>query len=485
MTLKQKAIGGLAWTLGQQFSVQLLTFVVSVILARQLSPAEFGLFGMISILIALGSTLMDSGLTSSLIRTPNAGQKDYSTVFVLNLSSSVVIYGIVFLTAPLVASFYNQPVLTDIIRVFCISFIFNAFKSVQSTKLTKEMNFKTQMIIQIPSVIISGILGIFLAYNDFGVWSLVWMYLLQSFLSALQHWLYSGWMPDFKFDIQSFKYHFNFGYKMMLSAILNTLYNNLYIIIIAKYFSATQLGFYSRALSLRQLPISNLSAALNKVTYPMLSSINDNDIKLKSVYKRVMQQVVFWVAPFMILLIVTAEPLIRFLLTEKWLPAVPYFQILCVAGIWMPLNAYNYNIIKVKGKSGLTLKIQVVKKLIGTIGIFIAIPFGIYGLLYFQVITVIIEYMLDGFFGGRMINYLMVEQIKHIGPSIGIAVIIGGFTWFLDLVIINNFICPDFVRLVICGLFYFSLYLGTTYLLQISAAMDFKQLVLKRSPSSI
>ena len=478
MTLKQKAIGGLAWTLGQQFSVQILTFIVSVILARQLSPAEFGLFGMISILISLGSTLMDSGLTSSIIRTPNAGQKDYSTVFVLNLSSSLVIYGIVFVTAPYVASFYNQPILTDIIRVFCVSFIFNAFKGVQSAKLTKEMNFKTQMMIQIPSVLISGILGIFLAYNGFGVWSLVWMYLLQSLLSSLQYWLYSGWTPDFKFDTQCFKYHFNFGYKMMLSSVITTLYNNLYIIIIVKYFSATQLGYYTRALSLRQLPISNLSAALNKVTYPMLSSINDNDVKLKNVYKRVMQQVVFWIAPFMILLIVTAEPLIRLLLTEKWLPAVPYFQILCVAGIWMPLNAYNYNIIKVKGKSGLTLRIQIVKKIIGTIGIFIAIPFGIYGLLYFQVITVIIEYLLDGFFGGRMINYRMLEQIQHIGPSIAIAGIIGVLTWFLDILVLNSFLTPDFLRLVICGVFYFSLYLGTTYLLQVSAAMDFEPFLL-------
>jgi O-antigen/teichoic acid export membrane protein len=480
MSLKQKTIGGLVWTLAQQFSIQLITFAVSVILARMLHPSEFGIFGMISILIALGTNLMDSGLTSSIIRTPDASQKDYSTVFVLNLVGSIVIYLIVFLTAPAVAHFYNQDILVNIIRVFCLTFIFNAFRSVQSAKLTKEMNFKTQMIIQIPSVLAGAVVGISLAFYGFGVWSLVWMYMVQSFLSALQHWLYSGWRPDLKFDLQTFKYHFNFGYKITLSGIIGTLYSNIYTIIIAKYFSAAQLGYYSRALSLRQLPISNLSAALNKVTYPMFSSLLDDDVKLKNVYKRVMQQVVFWVAPFLILLIVTAEPFIRFLLTEKWLPAVPYFQILCVAGIWLPLQAYNYNIIKVKGKTGLTLRIQLVKKLFGTIGVFIAVSFGIRGLLYFQIISTLIDYYLDAYYGGRMINYPMLEQILDILPSVGIALVIGAGTWFLDSFLVNSLSMPDLARLVICGLTYFVVYLGICHLFKVSAAKDFKKLILKK-----
>jgi O-antigen/teichoic acid export membrane protein len=479
MSLKQKTIGGLAWTFAQQFSLQIITFAVSVILARVLTPAQFGLFGMTSVLIAVGSTLMDSGLTSSLIRTPNAKQEDYSTVFILNLTGSIIIYALVFFLAPAIARFYEQPILINIIRVFCITFIFNAFRSVQSAKLTKELNFKTQMMIQVPSLIIAGILGIVLAYNGFGVWSLVWMYLLQSFLSALQHWLYSGWRPDLSLDKERFKYHFSFGYKMTLSNLINTVYSNLYTIIIAKYFSAAQLGFYTRALSLRQLPISNLSSALNKVTYPMLASINEDNVKLKKIYKRVMQQVVFWVAPFLTLLVVVAEPFISFLLTDKWLPAVPYFQILCVAGFWLPLNSYNYNIIKVKGESGLILKIQMAKKSFGIIGIFLAIPFGIKGLLYFQVISSLLDYYLDAYFGGRMINYLMAEQFRDIAPAVGIALLIGVVTWFLDA-FLKAYSLPDLARLVISGIFYFSLYLGTTNLLKVSAMKDFRQLVLKR-----
>ena len=480
MGLKEKTIGGLAWTFAQQFSLQIITFGVSIILARLLSPAEFGLFGMISVLIAIGSTLIDGGLTSSIIRTPNASQKDYSTVFVINLVGSIIIYCVVFFTAPYVANFYNQEVLTNIIRVFCIVFVINAFNSVQRAKLTKEMNFKTQMIIQLPSVIAGGILGIILAYNGFGVWSLVWMYVLQSFLSALQHWVYSGWKPNLKLDKVTFLYHFNFGYKMTLSSLLVTLYSNIYTVIIGKYFSAAQLGFYTRALSLRQLPISNLSSALNKVTYPMLASINHDDVKLKSVYKRVMQQVIFWVAPVLILLMVVAEPLIAFLLTDKWLPAVPYFQILCVSGIWMPLNSYNYNIIKVKGKSGLTLKLQIVKKVFGVIGILLVIPFGIYGLLYFQIVTTLFEYLLDGFFGGRMINYRISEQLKDLLPSISFAVIIGALTWILESFLVKLVSFPDYAELLLCGFFYFSLYLGLSYIFKLKAIVDFRILVLKR-----
>ncbi len=483
MSLKKKTIGGLMWTISQQFSLRLITFGVSVILARLMTPAEFGLFGMISILIALGSNLMDSGLTSSLIRTPNAVQKDYSTVFVINLVGSVVIYTIVFFTAPAVASFYNQEILIDIIRVFCIVFIINAFNGVQKAKLTKEMNFKSQMIIQIPSVVVGGILGITLAYNGFGVWSLVWMYLLQSFLSAVQHWIYSGWRPDLMFDKETFLYHFNFGYKMTLSGIIATLYKNIYTVIIAKYFSASQLGFYTRALSLREMPISNLYNALVRVTYPMFSSINDDDAKLKVVYKKVMEQVVFWIAPFLTFLMVVAEPFIRLLLTEKWLPAVPYFQILCVAGLWSPLQAFNNNIVKVKGKSNLSLRIRIIKTSLGTIGVFAAIPFGIYGLLYFQVISSMFDYYLDAHYGGNMINYSMWEQIKDMAPSISIAIFTGFMTWMLDIYLLKSFSMPDLLRLLICGLFYGMFYLGSCQLFKLPATRELRQLIFKKNVS--
>lgn len=480
MGLKQKTVAGLFWTFSQQFSVQIISFAVSIVLARLLSPSEFGLIGMLSIFISIGNTLMDSGMTSSIIRTENASQKDYSTVFVINMAASISIYCLLFLSAPYIASFYAQPLLENIIKVYSLSFVLSAFMGVQSARLTKEMNFKLQMTIQIPSIIGGGILGIVLAYSGYGVWSLVYMSIFQTFLSSVQYWFYSGWRPNLIFDYETFKYHFNFGYKITLSSLIKTIYANIYTIIIGKYYSAAQLGFYSRALSIRQLPINNLSTALEKVTYPMLSAINNDDIKLKEVYKRLIKQVVFWIVPVLTLLIVIAEPFFRFLLTEKWLPAVPYFQILCVSGMFIPLQAYNSNIFKVKGRTDITLKMTMIKKIFGIAGILIAIQFGIFGLLYFQLISSMFDYYLDARYGGSLINYLIFEQIKDILPSISLAIIIGFLTWMLDHFLFKAFNFPDIIRLIIGGMFYFSAYLGISHVIKLSAARDFRQLVLKR-----
>ena len=480
MSLKQKTIGGLFWTFSQQFSSQIIGFGVSVIIARILSPAEFGLIGMLGIFIAVGNSLMDTGMTSSLIRSVDADQRDYSTVFVINMAASIFIYGIIYFAAPYIAAFYGHAVLEDIVRVYALSFVFTAFRGVQAAKLTKEMKFKVQMMIQIPSVILGGTVGIVCAYAGYGVWSLVYMYVFQAFVFSIQHWFYSGWRPDLKFDYERFKYHFNFGYKITLSGLITTVYQNIFTVIIGKYFSAAQLGYYTRALSLRQLPISNLSAALSKVTYPLFSSIHDNDVKLKEVYRRLIQQVIFWIVPFLILLMVIAEPLIRFLLTEKWLPAVPYFQILCVAGMLYPLQSYNYNIIKVKGRTDITLKMQIVKKTLGIAGIFIAIPYGIYGLLYFQIISAVIDYYLDAYYGGRMINYSMPEQLKDIFPSVSLAVIIGLAAWQIDLFLFRMYSLNDLSRMIIGGLIYFASYLGISLGMKMSPAVDFKKLVLKQ-----
>lgn len=481
MGLQKQTVSGLFWTFSQRFSVQLINFGVSIIMARVLLPADYGLIGMLAVFMAIGSSLMDSGLSSSLIRTPNADQKDYSTVFFINIIGSIIIYAILFLTAPFIASFYDQEILTPIIRVYTLSFIISAFVSVQSTRLTKEMNFKTQMKIQIPSVIGGGILGIVLALQDYGVWSLVWMNLFQSTLSAIQHWIYSGWRPNFLFDKERFKYHFNFGYKLTLSGLLDTIYNNIYNLIIGKFFPVAYLGYYTRAKSLQQLPVQNISTALNKVTYPMFSSIQHENVKLKMAYKKLMQQVLFWIAPTMILLGVIAEPLIRFLLTEKWVPAVPYFQTLCAAGILYPLNSYNLNILKVKGRSDLFLKLEIIKKVIITIGIFIAVPFGIYGLLYLQVIISFVAYFINSWYSGKMINYPMIEQVRNILPTILLATLIGGFSWFLDRYYLLQVLhMIDFGRVAIMGGVYFILYLGISQAIKMPAIIDFRRLILKR-----
>lgn len=295
--LRQKAISGLFWTFSQQFSVQIINFAVSIVLARLLLPAEFGLLGMIAIFMAIGQSLINSGLTSSLIRTKDADNEDFSTVFYFNLIGSILVYLILYIFAPYIGDFYDQPILTQLIRVYSITFIISSFSSVQDTILTKEMEFRKQMTIQIPSVIVSSITGITLAFLEFGVWSLIYMNLCQSTLNSIQLWIRSDWKPSLTFKKAKFRYHFNYGYKLTLSGILNTIFDHAYHIIIGKYFSASQLGFYTRANSLKQLPVQNISAALGKVTFPLFANIQDDNTKLKDIYKRLVQQVTFWILP--------------------------------------------------------------------------------------------------------------------------------------------------------------------------------------------
>lgn len=480
MSLKKQAITGLLWTFTQQFSVQIINFVVQIILARILLPEDFGLIAMLTVFIAVGVSLSDSGLTSSLIRTTNPDQSDYSTVFFMNLIGAVLIYFLLFFTAPLIASFYSQPILEDVLKVYTITFIIRAFSQVQLTKLTKEMNFKLQMVIQIPSVIVAGIAGIYLARQGFGVWALVWMNLIQTGISSIQLWVRTRWFPSFIFDVNKLKYHFNFGYKLTLSGLLNTVFNNIYNLVIGKYFSATQLGYYNRADTLRMFPVQNLSTALNKVTYPMFATIQDDDIKLKIAYKKIMCQVLFWLAPLMILLMVLAEPIFRFVLTEKWLPAVPYFQLLCVSGILYPLHSYNLNILNVKGRSDLFLRLEIIKKIFIAVGIAIAIPFGIYGLLYFQVLSSFVAFYINTFFSGEMIRYSIREQIKDISPILVVSSIVGGAMFFGIRVLGDVVVLQDIFLIISASIIYMALYLAISYLFKIPSIFEFKKLILNR-----
>ena len=480
MSLRKKTLSGLIWTFSQQFGVQLISFFITIILARILAPAEFGIIAMLSVFIAVGSLLLDGGLSSSLIRTGKANQKDYSTVFFFNLVGSIIIYAIVYLLAPYIAAFYKQDILIPVIRIYSIVFILNAFYEIQNARLVKVMNFKTQALIQVPSVLAGGVLGIVMALNGFGVWSLVWMNIFQSFLTTIFHWIYSKWRPSLIFDKASFKKHFSFGYKMTLSGLIDIIYKNIYVLIIGKNYSAAQLGFYSRADSISQLPTNNIAVAISSVTYPMFASISEDNFRLKMVYKKLMQQVIFWNASILMLLVVIAEPLFRFLITDKWLPAVPYFQILCLAGIFYPLHAYNLNILKVKGRSDLFLKLEVIKKILSVSGILLVIPYGIYGLLYFQLFFNLIAFYINSIYSGKLISYPATEQLADIMPAIILSAFTALICFFLDVFLLRTFQLSDLGRIMIEPVFFFSFYLAFGQLLQFNAMYDFKQLVLKR-----
>lgn len=475
MSLRKQATTGLIWTFSQQFGNQLIGFAVSLVLARILLPAEFGLIGMIAVFVAVGDTLLKSGLTQSIVRSKDVDNEDLSTVFFFNLAASLLIYILIYFTAPLIAEFYNQPLLKDILRLFCLTFVLGGLSAVQSARLTKIMKFKTKALISIPATIVAGIVGVYLAYSGFGVWSLVWSALSGSVVSTVLYWKFSNWKPQWVFNVKKFKYHFNFGYKITLAGLLETIFNNIYLIIIGKFYSASQVGFYTRADTMKQLPITNIANALNQVTFPLFSKIQDDDIKLKAIYKQLMQMVVFIISPVLIFSAVLAEPLFRFLFTEKWLPAVPYFQILCVTGILYPIHAYNLNILKVKGRSDLLLKLEIIQKIIIIVTVAVAINFGIIALLYGQIIISLIAFFINTHYTGKFLKYTALEQSKDILPIILLATFAGAIIFLIDLYQLSSEL--DLVRLMIGGLIGIVVYGGSSFLLGISSINELKKMI--------
>lgn len=478
MSLRKRAKKGFVWTFAQQFGNQIIGFTISLILARILLPEEFGLIGMIAIFVAVGNTLLNAGLTQSLIRSEDLDETDYSTVFYFNLASAIAVYILVFYTGPLIARFYDQPILTDIVRLYCLSFIFSAFSAVQLARLTKKLDFKTQTLVAIPATIIGGVVGVIMAYSGYGVWSLVWSSLITSFLSSVQLWFYSKWKPVLIFSTKKFIKHFHFGYKLTLSGLLNRIFDNIFLLVIGKYFSAAQVGFYTRAETTKQLPLSNIFNSLDKITYPMFAEIQNDDARLKRVYKQLLQMVLFVVAPLLIFIAVLGEPIFRFLFTEKWLPAVPYFQILCVTGILYPLHAYNLSILNVKGRSDLFLKLEILKKIIIVITIIVTIPYGIIVLLYGQVFISLVSFFINSHYTSKFINYPALQQLKHVLPVMILAVFAGAVILGLELLGLNQM--QDFLRILIGGLTGIIVYLGVAYLLKFRSLRDLQNLILKK-----
>lgn len=478
MSLQKQAMSGVVWTFTQQFGNQIIGFIVSLILARVLLPEEFGLIGMIAVFISVGQIFVHSGLTQSLIRSKELDQSDFSTVFFFNLSASVIVYLIIYFAAPFIADFYNQEILINITRLFGLVYIINAFSAVHQTKYAREMKFKIPAMAALPANLIGGIIGIIMAYNNFGVWSIVWSQLINSILNSILLWVFSDWRPSLTFSFQKFINHLNFGYKLTFTGLLDVVFRNSYLIIIGKIFSPAQVGYYTRAETMKQLPVTNISSILNSVTYPLFSSIQEDNVRLKRVYKELMQLVVAIISPTLIFLAILAKPTFIFLFTDKWNAAVPYFQILCATGILFPIHAYNLNILKIKGRSDLVLKLEIYKKIIVVITIAITIQFGIIALLYGQVFTSIIDFIINTHYTDKFIKYNVWEQIKDVVPIISLALISGLAIYMID----NSFLFdnPNIVRIMGGGIIGSLVYLVLIYLFKSSIINRFKSLIFNK-----
>lgn len=417
-SLKHKTLRGTLWSSIERFSVQGVMFVVMIIMARILTPEDYGLVGMLTIFIAISQSLIDSGFSQALIRKQDRSEIDNSTVFYFNIAVGVILYLILFFSAPLIAKFYNEPILVPLTRVISLSILINSFVVVQRALLTVNIDFKTQAKASFSAAIASGIVGITMAYTGWGVWAIVWYQITNLAVNVGLLWIFSKWRPQLVYSWQSFKELFFFGSKLAASGILDTLYNNIFLIVIGKIFKASDLGYYTRAQQFAAFPSSNLTGIIQRVTFPVLCTIQDDDERLQSVYRRFLRLSAFLIFPLMIGLAAVAKPLVLLLLKEQWEFAATLLSIICLSMMWYPIHSINLNLLQVKGRSDLFLKLEIVKKCVGIVILCGTIPLGLVAMCWGTVLSSLISLIINTHYTGKLIQVGFLKQIKDITPSL-------------------------------------------------------------------
>lgn len=433
MSLRQQAFKGIMWNLTDNLAVQVIQFVTSIYMARILSPSDYGLMGMLLIFTALSDAIMNGGFSTALIRKTDRTDTDAATAFYFNIVVGLALYGCLFLLAPAIAAFYKVPLLQDLIKVAAIPFVVNAFFLVQRTYLTIRMDFKTQAKISVVSALAKGGTGIGMAYAGYGVWAIAWSGVAGATISCILYWWHSVWKLRFCFSWRSFRELFGFGSKLMLSGVLDVLGNNLFTLIIGKKFAASSLGYYTRAYGYASLPPTVLTGVLSRVTLPMLSQIQDDNGRLAKVYRQMLRLAAFIVFPLMTGIALLARPLIVLMITEKWLPCVEYMQLLCFAFMLYPIHALNLNLLQVKGRSDLFLRLEIIKKGLMLGLLLVALPFGIRAICIGGIVSSFLAWILNTYYTGKLIRVGFWKQMKDVLPVMGYTAVMGIAVYFVRI----------------------------------------------------
>lgn len=458
MQLKKEAFSGMVWVFVDYFLVKGVSFVGSLILARLLMPSDFGIIAMISIFITLGNIFLDSGLSSSLIRNIKNDSVDYATVFFTNIVFALCIYIFFYITAPLIADFFNQEILIAVTRVYTLIFILSSFSSVQMTVLIKEMKFKKIAILNLPSVFIGLTVGIIMALNGYGVWSIVFLYLTNQFVLLIGLWLSSNWYPKFVFSKSKFFHHYNYGYKLLLSSILSGITTNLYNAVTGKFYSLKTTGNFERAYTLNNYPLMVLSQIIGKVTFPLLSSIQNERERFNNIFAKLIPFTFFLTAPIMMIFSANAKPLILILLGEKWSEAIPVFEILCFGGLFYTLQALNVNVIKTYGRTDYILKGEIFLKVLMVMFSGTGLLIGFKYFLWSIVLNSFLTLLVNMFYCRKVISFPIKRQLKLMLPifllSLGTFFLIRLELYYLEVYTSLNELYKLIISVVFGGVFY-------------------------------
>lgn len=474
-SLKSLALSGMIWSALDKFAVQFVQFFIGIVLARLLMPADFGLIGMLSIFIAISGTFVDSGMGDGLVQKKDRTNDDYSTVFVFNLVVSISAYIILFFTAPLIADFYNMPQLVAITRVLTLNIVINAFSSVQRARLLINVDFKAFAKVNVISSLSSGIFAVYLAYLGFGVWALVIQQLISTSVNVALISYQNKWKPSIKFSKDSFQNLFGFGSKLLITSLVAKFFQEITNLAIGKYYSASDLGYYSKAKGFAEMSSGTVTGILQRVTYPILATLRDDREKMISVYRRLIRMTSFFVFPLMTLLSLLSYQIVIILLTEKWAPVVVLLQWTALSRILYPICGINLNLLKALGRSDLFMKVDFSNIPFAIISLVITIPLGVKAIVIGQTITYFIAFFVTAYMPGKLLGFGALKQLKDMFPMF-VAVGIMSIVVYFTLIFIDN-LYLELISGMIIGI---GTYLFVSYLLKIEELFEVKKLLFKK-----
>lgn len=473
--LKGKTKKGLYWSFFNQFSNYGMNFIVGVVMARLLSPSDFGITALPAVFMAIASTIQDGGLANALIRKKEVTNKDLSTTFYYSICLGVVLYLTLFLSAPLIADFYHTPILVSLIRVTAIGFLYSPLITPQNILLRRRLDFKTLTKISLVTRVFGATVGIVMAYVGYGVWSLVISNLLAGMFTLLIAWLVVRWLPKYGWSKESFKYLWGYGNKIMFSAIIENLYSNIAPVFIGKYYSPAQLGIYNRAQGYASMPSQNITGAINNVSFPVLSKMQDDTEKLAYNYRRMLRLSAFVIFPIMLMLSALARPLVITMITEKWEHSIIFLQIMCFSMMWYPIHAINLNLLMVKGRSDLFFRLEIIKKITGISILLITLPMGLVPFCYGGIFSSMVALIINTYYTGKLIHIGYIKQMKDLLPIFSLSM----FVWIV-IHISNYFISNYIVQLFVGGSVGLIVYLGFAFLFKFDELNDVKYLLKRK-----
>lgn len=477
-SLKSKAVAGLFWSFTERIGQNGIQFVLSIVLARLILPEEFGQIAMLMVFTSIAGTIVDSGFGAALIQRKSASYVDECSVFYFNIAISILLAGLLCLAAPFIAAFYETPILEPLTRVLSLLLVIGALGMVQMTMLTKKLDFKTQMKIGIVATVLSGVIGVYMAYRGFGVWSLAVQSISRGIFRSVLLWVFQSWRPGWVFSMDSLRSMFPYGSKLLCATLVASVFDNLYFIVIGKAFSLQDLGFYSRAKGLQQIPVASIAHSVGRVTFPVFSSVQDDKPRMKRGVRKSLMILAFINFPMMVGLAVVAEPLVIVLFTDKWLAAVPYLQLMCFVGALHPLHGVNVNVLKAQGRADLNLKINVLKNGLKLVFLLITLPWGIEAILWGQIVLSGLCYFVNTHYTSILIKYPIGEQVRDLIPAFIVSVVMGGGVYALQYLSIPN-VYMMLATQVCVG---FSIYVFGCYVFKLSSFVEGMNVLIAKYP---